>query len=108
MVAKEGYLDKLGMQHMPLTPAPEANAEAAHLRPARANRPCLRIKTEVEGVRGHGTGRSQVQRKHSHTTIRIHGRVRTASQQLPLPVSETVKRLLSQECEEQHDAGLLK
>lgn len=43
MVAKEGYLDKLGMQHMPLTPPPEGNAEAAHLRPGRANRPCLRI-----------------------------------------------------------------
>ena len=97
MVAKEGYLDKLGIQHMPLTPPPEGNAEAAHLRPGRANRPCLRIeKTEVERVRGHSTERSQVQRKHNHTTIRIHGRVRTASQQLPLPVSETVKRLLSQ------------
>lgn len=94
---------------MPLTPPPEANAEAAHLRPARANKPCLRIeKTEVEGVRGHGTERSQVQRKHNHTTIRIHGRVRMAFQQLPSPVSETVKRLLSQQCEEQCDAGLLK
>jgi hypothetical protein len=67
---------------------------------------CLRTwKTESEGMRG------KAQKDHELSEGRmahIRENITTASQQLPLPLSESVKRLLSQQCEQQRDAGLLK